>query len=85
MRESEVSYAIDKMYAPTTTGLDLSCECATWEGDGVIKYLDMQLAKDGIGEYMTSYDKRTALALLGLMGEVRRFPHALSLLADVCR
>lgn len=85
MSKGEVEYSIQKMYDPANTSLELSCECATWVGDGSIHYLDMSLMKDGRGEYMTVYDKRTALAREGLMGEVRRFPHALSKLAEVCR
>jgi hypothetical protein len=84
IKKGEVDWALEIFY-PSATGLELKCECATWEGDGEIHYLDMYIRDDGHGMYTTVYDKRTALAAAGMMGEVRRFPHVLSKLSETCK
>ena len=70
LNKEEVKWAIDTLYAPEETGLELTEECATWVGEGEIHYLDMSVGFDAHGFKTDLYDKRTELALRGMMGEV---------------
>ena len=81
LKKEEVKWAIEVLYAPAETGLELTEECATWLGDGRVHYLDMSVGYDEHSFKTDLFDKRTELTLNGMMGKVRRFPHAESKLS----
>lgn len=82
--EKEVKWAIDILYEPTKTGLQLNDECASWRSEEV-HYLDMYVKWDRRGYFTDLYDKRTMLATQGRMSDVRRFPHVESTLTEGCK
>jgi hypothetical protein len=62
--------------------LELSEEYAS---PGPVRYLDMEIKHDRGGFYTDLYDKRDALAAMGKMDDVLKFPHFDSVLSLQCK
>ena len=75
----ERDWLVARMYPPE---LELKEVCRSPDH---IFYLDTEIRRDRAGFHTTLYDKREELARLGLMGQVRKWPHIQSALSNRCK
>jgi hypothetical protein len=72
MRLHEQNFAIQLLYRPKDTGLDVTLECVTPDP---IDFLDISIEHDQDGFYTILYDKRDKMHAQGVMGAIQRFPN----------